>query len=73
MPLMRALHRQIFAAGTIEEGETFEASTHEARVLIALHRAVFAEKNLQVEPAVKPVAKRPYKRRDITAGQMQAK
>jgi len=84
MPKLVALCRCPFGVGEKQKGEVFEASEHEANILIALQRAALVPEEKPAEPVQKapePAAnadtsetdtvreKRAYRRRDLTAGE----
>lgn len=82
MPKLVALCRCPFGVGEKQKGEVFEASEQEAKILIALHRAVLAPEEKPDDPVPVPVVeastddtaepvreKRAYRRRDLTAGE----
>lgn len=73
MPTMKALAAQSFAGRNIAQGEEFDATHQEARLLVGLKRAVIA--GVETTPKVDAVApaKRRYKRRDLNAAQYQTK
>jgi hypothetical protein len=68
MVILKSLTEHSFAGRMVGPGEVFEATEHEARILVAIQRAVIAE--LEDKPVR---TKRAYRRRDMTAAQYDTK